>query len=239
MGTVNLLELVRQSAGVHSVVIITTDKVYKNNEWPYGYRETDTLGGSDPYAASKACAEIVCDSYRKSFLTNLPLSTARAGNVIGGGDVAENRIIPDCVRAALKNEEIIIRNPSSVRPYQHVLEPLFAYLLIAEKQSENSEMADSYNIGPSEADCLQTSELADIFCAAWGNGLKWTATLDYKAPHEAKLLRLDCSKIRTAFGWKPLWSAAKAVEMTVEWEKAPDKPAITDQQIDEYMETFI
>lgn len=239
MGTVNLLECVRQSASVRSVVIVTTDKVYKNKELSYGYRETDELGGNDPYAASKACTEIVSESYRVSFLHDIPLSTARAGNVIGGGDVSADRIIPDCVRAAIRNEEIIVRNPYSVRPYQHVLEPLFAYLLIAERQCENPKLAGNYNVGPDESDCVTTGKIADVFCKAWGNGLTWKNVSTENAQRESNLLQLDCSKIRSVFGWNPVWNAEKAVEKTVEWEKAcysNNIYGITDKQINEYIE---
>jgi len=242
MGTVNLLECVRQSKTARSVVIVTTDKVYKNNEWTYGYREIDMLGGNDPYAASKAGAEIVSDCYRTSFLHNVPLSTARAGNVIGGGDISVNRIIPDCVRAAIRNEEIIVRNPYSVRPYQHVLEPLFAYLLIAARQYKNPELAGNYNIGPDESDCVNTGKITDIFCEAWGNGLTWKSVSTANAPHESNLLRLDCSKMRSVFKWSPVWNVEKAVEKTVEWEKTRyadgDVCACLDNQIGEYLEVF-
>ena len=239
MGTVNLLECVRRSETVRSVVIITTDKVYKNNEWAYGYREIDTLGGGDPYAASKACAEIASESYRQSFLRNIPMSTLRAGNVIGGGDVSVNRIVPDCVRAAIKNENIVVRNPYSVRPYQHVLEPLFVYLLIAELQYGDVGISGSYNVGPNESDCVTTGELADLFCDAWGDGLRWENVSVGGAPHESNLLRLDCSKIHSAVGWKPVWNVRKAIEKTVEWEKANlvgNAKDITAKQICEYIE---
>ncbi|MCL2249592.1 MAG: CDP-glucose 4,6-dehydratase [Oscillospiraceae bacterium] len=242
MGTVNLLECVRESETVRSVVIVTTDKVYKNLEWAYGYREVDTLGGSDPYSASKACAEIVSEAYRTSFLhpKNTPISTARAGNVIGGGDISANRIIPDCVRAAVKGKPIIIRNPSSVRPYQHVLEPLCAYLHIAELQYKSYDFAGNYNIGPEESDCVTTGELADIFCNAWGENQSWVDASDLGAPHEANLLRLDCSKIRSKLGWRPVWNLKTAIAKTVEWEKAhhagEDITTVMNNQIDEYLE---
>ncbi len=235
-GTVNLLESVRHSNCVKSVVIITTDKVYKNNEWAYGYRENDTLGDSEPYAASKACAEIVSESYAATFLRqkNIPLSTARAGNVIGGGDVSANRIIPDCIRAAKNNEPIAVRNKYSVRPYQHVLEPLFAYLLIARKQCADSKYAGQYNIGPNERDCVTTAEIADIFCSSWGN-VEWLDKSKPRAPHESGLLKLDCSKMRSVFGWESLWNITTTVQKTVEWEKAENKKAITELQISEYL----
>ena len=241
MGTINLFECIRKSETVKSLVVVTTDKVYKNNEWDYGYREIDTLGGSDPYSASKACTEIVTESYRKSFLSNMPVSTTRAGNVIGGGDVAENRIIPDCVRAAKLREPIIVRNPFSVRPYQHVLEPLFAYLLIATRQLEDVGLSGSYNIGPKDIDHVTTGELTETFCRVWGEGQQWKSTYsDSNAPpRESNLLKLDCSKMQAAFNWQPVWNVREAVERTVEWEKENDcrgnVKAVMDMQIEEYL----
>jgi CDP-glucose 4,6-dehydratase len=235
-GTVNLLECIRQSDCVRSAVIITTDKVYRNNEWAYGYRENDALGGNDPYSASKACAELVTESYAASFLRQrgIAASTARAGNVIGGGDVAPNRIIPDCIRAAKAGKPIIVRNSYSVRPYQHVLEPLFAYLMIAEKQHKSLELAGKYNIGPSEDGCVTTGELVDMFCAVW-KGSGWIDRPDPAAVHESGLLKLDCSLIRSRFRWKPAWGIRTAIEKTVEWELAEDKRAVTKRQIEEYL----
>lgn len=235
-GTVNLLECIRQSSNVKSVVIITTDKVYKNNEWVYGYRENDRLGDTEPYAASKACTEIVTACYAETFLRskNIAVSTTRAGNVIGGGDVSANRILPDCIRAAQNREPIVVRNKFSVRPYQHVIEPLFAYLLIAEKQYEDSKYAGQYNIGPSESDCVTTAELADIFCEAWGDA-SWLDKSNQESPHESNLLKLDCSKMRSVFGWKPLWDISTSVNKTVDWEKAENKKLITEMQIKEYI----
>lgn len=241
IGTANLLECARRSGSVRSVVIVTTDKVYKNHEWVYGYREIDELGGSDPYSASKACAEIVAESYRISFLSKkeVPLSTTRAGNVIGGGDISANRIIPDCVRAAKRNEPITVRNPDSVRPYQHVLEPLFAYLYIAKKQLDEPAFAGSYNIGPDESDYCTTGLLVDTFCNAWGDGMYRKDIPMKNAPHETGLLKLDCSKMRSIFGWRPVWDVKTAVEKTVEWEKARHLGGnineIIEKQIDEYM----
>ena len=240
MGTVNLLECVRKCKTVHSIIIVTTDKVYKNNEWVYGYREIDALGGSDPYAASKSCSEIITESYRASFLQDVPLSTARAGNVIGGGDVSTDRIIPDCIRAAKKGEPIIVRNPYSIRPYQHVLEPLYAYLLIAQRQSENPELAGSYNIGPTEADCITTGELADVFCREWGGDQSWVNACERTdSPRESNLLRLDSSKMRSTFNWRSVWNVREAIAKTVEWEKTQcncgNVCAIMEKQVGEYL----
>jgi CDP-glucose 4,6-dehydratase len=239
-GTVNLLDCVRQCENVRSVVIVTTDKVYRNNEWEYGYRENDPLGGSDPYSASKTCSEIVTDSYVQSFFRKaaVPVSTVRAGNAIGGGDVAANRIISDSIRSAKSGEAIAVRNPHSVRPYQHVLEPLFAYLMVAQKQYEDASLSGSYTIGPGEDGCVTTGTLMDIFCKEWGDGQSWINKGNSFAPHESGLLRLDCSKMRSLFGWKPLWNIKKAVKKIVEWEKSDDKTYITDSQIEEYAEEF-
>lgn len=221
LGTVHILECVRQTDSVRSFLNVTTDKVYQNRQWPWGYRETDELNGFDPYANSKSCSELVTDGYRNSFLKDqgVAVSTARAGNVIGGGDFAADRIIPDCIRAVRKGNIVQIRNPFSVRPYQHVLEPLFAYLLIARRQYEDKKYAGSYNVGPDSCDCLTTGELADLFCQNWGEGARWEHAGD-RGPHEDKILRLDCSKIRDELGWAPRWHAERAVKETVDWTKA-------------------
>lgn len=213
MGTVNLLECVRNTPGVQSVLNVTTDKVYENKEWEWGYRENDPLDGFDPYSNSKSCSELVTHSYKKSFLDEkgIAVSTARAGNVIGGGDFSRDRIIPDCVRSALQGEEIIIRNPYSIRPFQHVLEPLAAYMQIAAAQAMEHEKAGYYNVGPKEADCVTVGALADLFCRAWGHDLKWENVCE-EGPHEAKFLKLDCSHIKYALGWKPCWDVRTAIE---------------------------
>lgn len=217
MGTVYLLECVRQSDTVRSVLNVTTDKVYKNNEWVWGYRENDPLDGYDPYANSKSCSELVTHSYRQSFFAEgAAISTARAGNVIGGGDFAADRILPDCVRAALEGRVIELRNPHSTRPYQHVLEPLGAYLMIAQAQHEQRELAGAYNVGPDDSDCVTTGMLADRFCHIWGHGITWQ-TKDVDAPHEARFLKLDCSKLKDTFHWRPRWHIDEAIRKTVEW----------------------
>lgn len=221
MGTVHVLECVRQSNDVRSFLNVTTDKVYQNRQWCWGYRETDALGGFDPYASSKSCSELVTDSYRNSFFSDgsVAVSTARAGNVIGGGDFAADRIIPDCVRAMQRGVPIQLRNPNSVRPYQHVLDPLAAYLLIAQRQYENACFAGSYNVGPDNGDCLTTGQLADLFCQAWGEPARWEQ-VGQSGPHEDAVLRLDCAKIRAALGWQPKWDTVQAVTATVNWTKA-------------------
>lgn len=239
MGTVNILEAVRQCGSVKSFLNVTTDKVYKNNEWEWGYRENDELDGYDPYSNSKSCSELVTHSYKSSFLdeAKVAVSTARAGNVIGGGDFAADRIIPDCVRAVSQGKKIPVRNPHSTRPYQHVLEPLGAYLMIAKEQYERFEKASAYNVGPEDRDCITTGELADLFCEAWGKDAAWE-NLFVGGPHEANFLKLDCSRIRNTFGWKPRWNVKEAVEKTAEWYQAylneEDMTAFTDQQIYEY-----
>jgi CDP-glucose 4,6-dehydratase len=220
MGTVNICECVRLNSCVKSFLNVTTDKVYKNNEWEWGYREDEALDGFDPYSNSKSCSELVTHSYINSFYSamNVAVSTARAGNVIGGGDFANDRIIPDAVRAAEKKEQIVVRNPYSVRPYQHVLEPLNIYLTIAAKQYEDKSYAGFYNVGPDDCDCVTTGELVDIFCNKWGEGLKWVSK-SVEGPHEANFLKLDCSKAKNVFGWKPKWHIEDALEKTVEWSK--------------------
>lgn len=221
IGTVNILECIRNSNTVKSFVNITTDKVYQNNEWEWGYRESDILNGYDPYSNSKSCSELVTSSYKKSFFSDnrVKISTARAGNVIGGGDFSDNRIIPDCIKSAINNKDIIVRNPNSIRPYQHVLEPLFAYLLIAKKQYEDEQFCDSYNIGPEYSDCITTGELVTLFCSKWKNDIKWKNESKY-CYHEANFLKLECSKIKNRLGWKTTWNINKALDKIVEFYKA-------------------
>ena len=239
MGTVNICEGVRLNPCVKSFLNVTTDKVYKNNEWEWGYRENEPLDGFDPYSNSKSCSELVTHSYINSFFNNMDLavSTARAGNVIGGGDFANDRIVPDCVRAAIEGKDIIVRNPHSTRPYQHVLEPLAAYLIIAQKQFEDKKYAGFYNVGPDETDCVTTGNLVDTFCAKWGEGIKWIDRYD-GGPHEANFLKLDCSKLKTTFGWKPRWNFDTAIEKSVEWSKVyaagGDVVACMDKEIEEF-----
>lgn len=248
MGTVNVMECVRLCDSVRSVVNVTTDKVYKNREWCWGYRENEELNGFDPYSNSKSCSELVTSCYRDSFLkeAGVAVSTARAGNVIGGGDFAADRIIPDCVRAVEAGREILVRNPRSIRPYQHVLEPVAAYLWLAAAQYENGDLAGSYNVGPEESDCLTTGELVELFCEKWkertgyqpvwmdgkGDGLRTDAEkenrrqeggrrsqtdTEKKEPHEAGYLKLDCSKLKEKLGWHPVWNMERTMEMLTEW----------------------
>lgn len=221
MGTVNVCECVRLNPCVKSFLNVTTDKVYHNNEWNWGYRETDPLDGYDPYSNSKSCSELVTHSYINSFFPDMDVavSTARAGNVIGGGDFANDRIIPDCIRAALKKEPVIVRNPHSTRPYQHVLEPLSVYLMIAEKQYQNKCYSGFYNVGPDDCDCVSTGKLVELFCKYWKEGMTWE-NRSVNGPHEANFLKLDCSKVKAALKWKPVWHVEEAVSYTVEWAKA-------------------
>lgn len=222
MGTVNVLECIRNTPSVRSFVNVTTDKVYHNKEWEWGYRESDELNGYDPYSNSKSCSELVTDSYKSSFFgdNSVAISTARAGNVIGGGDFASDRIIPDCVRAIIENQSIFVRNPYSTRPYQHVLEPIYAYLLIAMNQYLDSSVAGKYNVGPDDADCVTTGELVSLFCNSWemksGNKVNWLTRHD-GGPHEANFLKLDCSKMKRIFEWKPKWNVEQAMDRLVEW----------------------
>ncbi len=249
MGTVNILEAVRQCPSVKSVVNVTTDKVYLNRERDEGYREDEELKGYDPYSNSKSCSELVTYSYVQSFFKDrdIAVSTMRAGNVIGGGDFAKDRLIPDCVRAVAAGNPIVLRNPDSVRPYQHVLEPVYAYLYLAAAQLEDRSLAGNYNVGPEESDCLKTIEMAELFCKQWNKlaesygGLN-PANVECRpdgGPHEAKLLKLDCTKITTVLGRKPRWNSAMAVEKTVEWSAAyvsgADVDRICEEQIAEYL----
>ncbi len=240
MGTVNVLECVRLNHSVRSFLNVTTDKVYENNDLGHAFAENEPLDGYDPYSNSKSCSELVTHSYKKSFFTDgsTSISTARAGNVIGGGDFAKDRIIPDCIRAAVNGEDIIVRNPYSIRPYQHVLEPVCTYLMIAALQYDNAEISGCYNVGPDEADCVKTGELADLFVKHWGEGLKWIDKYD-GGPHEAGFLKLDCSKLKKTFGWSPKWDIDKAVEKTVEWTRnwisGGDVRKCMNDQIGEYL----
>ena len=240
MGTVNVCEAIRQNPSVRSFLDITTDKVYENKEWEWGYRENEPLDGYDPYSNSKSCSELVTHSYKKSFFDKkIAVSTARAGNVIGGGDFANDRIIPDCVRAAIKAQTVVIRNPYSIRPYQHVLEPLYAYLLITGQQYKDMNYAGYYNVGPDEKDCITTEELVRLFCSYWGDDLNWQSQTDKNAPHEANFLKLDCSRIKSKLGWKPRWDIKKALQKTVEWTKiwqsGQNVRMIMDKQIKEFL----
>lgn len=248
MGTVNILEAVRTNDCVKSFLNVTTDKVYLNREWDWGYRENEELNGFDPYSNSKSCSELVTSSYKNSFFSEengrvLPISTARAGNVIGGGDFAADRIIPDCVRAMQAGKAIEVRNPNSIRPYQHVLEPVTAYLMILKEQYENPAVAGCYNVGPNEKDCINTGRVAAEFCTNWekytGEKAEWVCK-NVNGPHEANFLKLDCAKLKNTFGWSPRWDVEHTLEKTVEWYaeyvNGADMKAVTEKQIREFID---
>lgn len=246
MGTVNVLEAVRQVGGVRVVVNITTDKCYQNREMMWGYRETDPMGGHDPYSSSKGCAELVADAYRESFFnvpkndaTSVALASVRAGNVIGGGDWAEDRLIPDCIRACTRGETIEIRNPTSTRPWQHVLEPLSGYLLLTEKLWEHgAEFAEGWNFGPNEQDAQPVHAIVNRLTGLWGDGAAWKLT-GGEHPHEAQYLKLDCSKAKSRLGWTPRTDLDLALRWIVAWYKrvlaGADPRAVSMEQIDQFM----
>lgn len=246
MGTVNLLESIRtynmsHDEKVSSCLNVTTDKVYENNDLSnHAFTEDEKLDGYDPYSNSKSCSELVTHSYKKSFFDvdsheTVRVSTARAGNVIGGGDFARDRIIPDCVRDTMEGKSIHVRNPYSTRPYQHVLEPLYVYLYIAMKQVKDSRFSGYYNVGPDEADAITTGELVDKFTAAWGKEAAWHTEAEADAPHEASFLKLDTSKLKETFDWSPVWHVEEAVRETVKWYRAwhdgEDMYSYTKEQI--------
>ncbi len=239
MGTVNVCEAVRTHSCVKSFLNVTTDKVYLNDERAEGFKEDEPLDGYDPYSNSKSCSELVTHSYINSFLNDMGIavSTARAGNVIGGGDFAIDRIVPDCYRSAARREQIIVRNPHSTRPFQHVLEPVSVYLTIAAKQYEDRNYAGYYNVGPDDCDCVTTGKIVDIFVSAWGENASWVNKSD-GGPHEANFLKLDSTKIKTTFGWEPRWHIDEAVSKSVEWYKCyaedGDVTACMDNQIKEF-----
>lgn len=239
MGTVNVLECIRTTPSVKSFLNVTTDKVYENREWEYGYRENDPLDGYDPYSNSKSCSELVTHSYMKSFFKDgrCAVSTARAGNVIGGGDFSKDRIIPDCIRAAESHTDIIVRNPHSIRPYQFVMEPLAVYLAIVMEQYSDIHYQGYYNVGPDDCDCITTGHLTDIFCEIWGEDIKWINQYD-GGPHEANFLKLDCSKIKKNFHWLPRYHIKEAIQKTIDWTKAyfcnENMSFIMERQITEF-----
>ena len=245
MGTINVMEAFRQCSSAKVAVMITTDKCYENREQNHAYTEDEPMGGYDPYSSSKGACEIAISSWRRSFMNpaeyakhGKSIASVRAGNVIGGGDWAKDRIIPDCVKSALSNQDIIIRNPHSIRPYQHVLEPLNVYLTIVKKQYEDMNYSGYYNVGPDDEDCISTGKLATLFCDKWGNNLKWINKSEMNAPHEANFLKLNTSKIKETFNWKSKWNIDKAVEKTVEWTKHymdnENMGSCTDKQIEEF-----
>lgn len=239
IGTMNLLEAVRATPSVKAVVVITSDKCYENREWLWPYRENEALGGRDPYSASKACAEIVTASWRSSFLDEqgVAVATARAGNVIGGGDWAADRLVPDALRAWQGGEALQVRSPHAVRPWQHVLEPLAGYLLLAESLF-HCNGAEAWNFGPADTDMRSVGGLLDRLVILWGEGALWLADAG-QHPHEAGLLRLDSSKARALLGWQPEFNIDQALEQVIRWHRAwmagEDMRAFTLSQIDQYM----
>ena len=246
MGTVNLLEAVRQVASVRAVVNITTDKCYENKEWLWGYRENEPLGGYDPYSNSKACAELVTSAFRSSFFNlqdyerhGIAVATARAGNVIGGGDWAADRLIPDFIRAFSSGQKIQIRNPQAIRPWQYVLEPLKGYLMLAERlYTDGTAYAEGWNFGPEDSDTKPVEWIVKKLCQLWGEGAAY-AIDNGEHPHEANYLKLDCSKAKTRLKWQPRWCLQEALERIVEWNKAyrtqQDMKDICLTQITDYM----
>ena len=241
LGTVHLLEAVRRTSGVRAVVSVTSDKCYENREWPWPYRENEAMGGHDPYSSSKGCAELVTAAYRRSFFHAegaATVATARAGNVIGGGDWAEDRLVPDIIRAFTRKESVIVRNPAAVRPWQHVLEPLSGYLALAENLcTEGRGFEGGWNFGPSDADAQPVSHLVARMSELWGDGAAWRVE-SQAAVHEAHLLRLDSSKARAMMHWRPRWRLDEALEKTVEWYKGfyagQEARAMTLRQIEQY-----
>ena len=242
MGTAHVLEAARQLPSVKAVVIVTTDKCYENREWDWGYREVDAIGGHDPYSTSKACAELVTASYRKSFLakSSVGVASARAGNVIGGGDWAKDRIIPDLVRGATVGEPVVVRNPQSTRPWQHALDVLRGYLVLAERlYSEPARYSEAWNFGPTPDDVRSVSELATLMCEHWGTGAAWRHEPTIQQ-HEARSLTLDSTKARTVLHWKPRLSFEQSVRWTVDWYRTHrdrgDLIATTLDQIGRFQE---
>jgi CDP-glucose 4,6-dehydratase len=238
VGTMNVLEAVRGCESVRALLVITSDKCYRNQEWLWPYRESDALGGRDPYSASKACAEIVASAWRDSFLAErVQVATARAGNVIGGGDWAADRLVPDALRAWQAGRTLHVRNPAAVRPWQHVLEPLAGYLQLTEGLLRG-EQAGAWNFGPDAAEMLPVAGLLDRLALAWGESATWQAEVG-EQPHEAHLLTLDSSQARTLLGWRPRYGIQEALEKTVDWQRAwlsgADMRAFTLKQIEDYM----
>jgi CDP-glucose 4,6-dehydratase len=218
MGTVHVLDAARRSDGVRAVLIVTSDKCYENREWMWAYRETEAMGGYDPYSSSKGCAELVTAAYRKSF-EGPAVASGRAGNVIGGGDWAEDRLIPDIMNAALDGRPAVIRNPGAIRPWQHALNPLSGYLVLIERMWESREYADAWNFGPDEADARPVQWIVEQLGESWDEAIAWERDAEQN-PHEANYLKVDSSKARTELGWAPTWNLGQALESIVSWYRA-------------------
>jgi len=241
MGTVHLLEAARHTPSVRAVIVITSDKCYYNRGWLWGYREDEPMGGRDPYAVSKGCAELVAAAYQHSYFRpgSATLATVRAGNVIGGGDWSEDRIVPDAIRAFTRGELLAVRNPAAVRPWQHVLEPISGYLMLAEKvYSEQQKWEGGWNFGPYDADAVPVSTLSDLLVQSWGNESAWHDKGDPNAPHEEPYLKLDSSKARQSLGWRPRLNVNEAVEWTMAWYKHALK-AVPGDEVYEFTEEQI
>lgn len=245
LGTVHLFEAIRRVGSVKAVVNVTSDKCYENREWAWGYRENEPMGGHDPYSCSKGAAELVTASYRRSFFADagIHLASGRAGNVIGGGDWAANRLVPDLARGLMAGETIVIRNPSAIRPWQHVLEPLSGYLLLAERLCgpDGADLADGWNFGPYESDVKPVAWIADCLCEAWGDGASWRLETEAGvAPHEAHYLKLDCSKARGELDWRPRLDLKGALQWIVAWTRSyaagDDMIDVTSGQIERFQE---
>jgi len=221
MGLVHLFEALRETATARVMVNVTSDKCYENREWVWGYRETDAMGGYDPYSSSKGCAELVTAAYRRSFFQDggMTLASARAGNVIGGGDWADDRLVPDAIRAFGAARPLRIRNPHAVRPWQHVLDPLNGYMMLARRLWDDPGCAEGWNFGPPAEDARNVAWVVDRLCSAWGEGAAWERDGD-DHPHEASLLSLDCAKARNGLGWHPVWHTEQALEETIRWYRA-------------------
>jgi CDP-glucose 4,6-dehydratase len=244
MGTVHVLESARHTASVKAVVVVTTDKCYENKEWVWGYRENEPMGGHDPYSNSKGCAELVTSAYRSSFLqsSGIAMASARAGNVIGGGDWAVDRLVPDILRAFERDQPVIIRNANAIRPWQHVLEPLCGYLSLAEHLYTNGQaFAESWNFGPNDDDARPVQYIVEQMVSSWGNGACWQQD-GCVHPHEANYLKLDISKAKARLGWQPRWGLAAALEKITEWHQAylslNNMHSFTMQQIASYVQPF-
>jgi CDP-glucose 4,6-dehydratase len=247
IGTVNLLEAVRNSHGIRALVNVTTDKCYENKEWRWGYRENEPMGGYDPYSSSKGCSELVTSAYRESFFNSksypdhgVAIASARAGNVVGGGDWADDRLIPDFFRSVERGEKLMIRNPLAVRPWQHVLEPLTGYLMLAEALFQNGPAYNgAWNFGPGDDDARNVEWIAREICSTWGDEASYEIDRG-NHPHEACYLKLDCSKAKACLGWSPKWDIVHTIRSIVEWNKArlsgKNAREITELQINEYLE---
>jgi CDP-glucose 4,6-dehydratase len=249
MGLVNLFEAVRQTKGIRALVNVTSDKCYENREWPWGYREVEAMGGYDPYSSSKGCAELITSAYRRSYFNaetyaehGLALGSARAGNVIGGGDWALDRLIPDIMRAISGNKTVLIRSPHAIRPWQHVLEPLSGYLMLAERlYNEGPGFAEGWNFGPSDDDVKPVQWIVERLTESWGEGASW-ALDTIQGPHEATFLKLDCSKARASLGWTPVWALSETLDRITQWHRAyirgEDMRSTTVSQINNYQQAL-